>query len=422
VIIGGAGGMAWTGEGGSIPGWRESYLHVIASGVSDIMSEPVVKYSAVVEIIDTAGATIEIPDVSYFSTTASKDNPGSCSITIQDRTKWSPRGTQYPNLLQPSDRKITVKVTTTIRGTSRTTTVFSGNITGYTEAIGRSNDAINLNCKVSADQNKLYLWSPYYGTQRKARSLTKYRTMLECQKDISDTLPIVVFTDDAEQTTAFTYWLNTYLNYESIYSYYQIFSQLPTFYFIRDYSAMAIKPAVAVLTDDKAISLNWSFKQNKFNSVRVEHKKYVTGPFELSGTDPDYPNGYYRINEKSGVVDQTDAGVRGTIAATSAIVNKGATWGTLIAQAKELIWDSLADEVTAQIRFEPDMVLGRAMIFDSARLNLAGNGYISSITHSYSTGNISTSMQLKFRTIAEPNIYVYLYYYKVDKDEYEAGT
>jgi hypothetical protein len=156
--------------------------------------------------------------------------------------------------------------------------------------------------------------------------------------------------------------------------------------------------------------------------VRVEHKKYVTGPFELSGTDPDYPNGYYRINEKSGVVDQTDAGVRGTIAATSAIVNKGATWGTLIAQAKELIWDSLADEVTAQIRFEPDMVLGRAMIFDSARLNLAGNGYISSITHSYSTGNISTSMQLKFRTIAEPNIYVYLYYYKVDKDEYEAGT
>lgn len=422
MIIGGAGGMAWTGEGGSIPGWRENYLHVIASGISDIMSEPIVEYSASVEIIDTAGATVEIPDVSYFSTTASQDNPGTCSITIQDRTKWSPRGTQYPNLLQPSDRRITVKVTTTIRGTSRTTTVFSGNITGYTEAVGRSNESINLSCKVPAEQNRIYWWSSYYGVDMTGNDFTQYRFMLFKAAQYADTLPIIAFTEDGATPATFMAIETLWGVWKYIYSSYTWFSQLSKFYLISDYSAMAIKPAVTVLTDDKAISLNWSFKQNKFNAVRVEHEKYVTGPFELSGTDPDYPNGYYRINEKSGVVDQTDAGVRGTIASPSAIVDKNASRGALIAQAKELIWDSLADEVAAQIRFEPDMVLGRAMNFDSARLNLAGNGYISGITHSYSTGNISTSMQLKFRTIAEPNIYVYLYYYKVDKDEYEAGT
>jgi hypothetical protein len=423
MIIGGAGGMAWTGEGGSIPGWRESYLHVIATGDSDIFSEPIVEYSAAVAIVDTAGVTVSVPDVSYFQISADSDGNNSCSLTIGDREKWSPRGTAHPNLFLPSSRAITVSVTTKIRGASRTTTVFNGYVSSYTEAIGRGGGSINVTCKTPGKKNNTYLWSEWYATQTEPESLTKYRTLLDVQVDIGDTsLPIVYFEEDAGQTISYYSALNLWITWDATHGRNSQFLQLPDFYFIKGWAAMSIKPSVTDLTDDKLVSINWAFKTNKFNTVMLEHAPIVTGPFYPSSTDPDYnlyPNGFYGIYEKSATTDIADSGSRGTIFSPSSLVDKDKSRTALAAQASDIIWDSLADVVSIQSRFEPGMVVGRGINFNSAKLNISGAGYISKITHVYSAGNVSSSMECKFRTIAEPTIYIYSYYYKVDKDEYE---
>lgn len=369
MILGGTGGMCRTGAGGSIPGWRETFLHAIAIGDTDFTAEKTVQYSASVRIKDTLGTWITINAVTAFSTNNGEDGNATASVVIADVSTWGTKSVNHNGLLSPSERQLEITVTMVARGISASSVVFAGSVTNYLENISRGADSISLTCKAMMQRISETGQKDVVSADK-----TKYRETIAQGAAFGIPGPFILFEEDQEQ--------------ESTFSYYK-FPQLPKilYYWSTAVSAFAggvliqrknniAQAAAASLTDSNIVSESRATSEAEFNTVRC-----------LA-----HGSGVYVSSE---ITDAADVALRGKIYAPKTLYSYEATIAEVEAEAALSIADQLLGKITAQVRFNPLLMPGSTVYFTSARMGVDGTGTVSALTHSYSAGNASTTLTLR---------------------------
>jgi len=369
MLIGGTGGIYRTGTGGSVTGYRESYLHAIAIGDADLGAEPVIQYSASLQVEDSTGAFIDIPDVTYFQVSGNDEGNSTANATIRKVETWGTTQTPYPDLLAPSQRSIRITVTASYSGVSVTTALFVGNITGYTESIGGSGDSINIVAKPLIERI-----GDSDVTVVTAESKTKYLTLIEACEDKNIPGPVVALVADAEQERNFRYstvpvlirvlwgWQNRITAFGGG----VVVSGLDD-----------IEPvSIAAITDNNASSETRSLAQRLFNTVRIA--SLSTGSM-LRDT----------------ISDAADVAARGALYAPKVLFSREQTLADLEDQAELAIAEQLRGQITAQLRLNPLLEPGSQVQFTGTRMNITGTGRVIRVTHNYSFGQATTTVALR---------------------------
>lgn len=369
MIIGGAGGMAWTGVGGSIPGWRESYLHGIAIGENDLTQSAIVKYSVSVRVKSVASAWVTITDVTNFSVNADDAGGSNASLTIGNRETWSTKGTLHNGLLSPSDRTIQILCTMAADGTMASAVAFTGNITSYSESIGRSGQSISISCKSLMER-----LSTEAVTEVDAENKTKYLTLFEYAQDFNIPGPLLLFFEDAEQRQYF-YFSNFTVFIRALFGWTARISAFQSGSIVQERSA-AQSSALAAVTDSIAVSETRSVAAAAYNTIRLN--SYYTG-----------------ATIRAEASDAADVALRGKIYAPNLLYSQELSIAELETQANYAISEQLLGKITAQVRFNPLLMVGAVINFTGSEMNVSGTGIITAIAHNYTAGNASTSITMR---------------------------
>lgn len=379
MIIGSIGGMCRTGTGGSIPGWRESFVHGIAMGTVDISQQAVIGYSVTARIQNPAGEWLDIDEVTFFSMEA--DDEGNCtvSITVKDIVKWGNRGNVNPGILSPSSRTLQLIATLSTGSATTAVTVFTGYITSYMESLAVNNDAIMLTCKslldrVSVDQ------LGYVEHNDKS----KYRIMIEQGLAYNIPSPFLLFYEDGIQPNGATYYDNYTKLLESLFTWTARIVSFQSGVIVQDKSDILQQP-LSTISDQYAINSNRTITGGYFNTIVT--RWHVTTP-----TDTWY---------SEEIFDAVDVAARGKIYAPYALTAdkddmSEAELEAFQARAEVAIQEELLGEANVQTRFNPLLVPSNivTVIFTSERMNVSGYAVVRGVTHNYSPGNAFSAFSL----------------------------
>ena len=147
MIIGNSDGAGASGNMRS--GYSDAFLpcrvHLIDDlAVNTYNSGGILDFDAYVRVKDLTDTWVTITDASYFQINHSPDgNTDTCNITVQNPEKWNIYGTEYPNLLRPSNRAIEIFARVDELDYQP---IFIGRISAYTQPEGVNGGAINLTC------------------------------------------------------------------------------------------------------------------------------------------------------------------------------------------------------------------------------------------------------------------------------------
>ncbi len=369
MILGGTGGMCRTGEGGSVPGWRETFLQGIAIASSDLNAETTVVYSASVRIKDSSDGWVTIDAVTSLTTGNSEEGNATASLVIAGVETWGTRSDAHTDLLSPSDRTLQISITATVGGDSASFVVFVGSVQTYSENVASGSDSINIVCKS--------LMQRISETGRKdvvAEDKTKFRELLEQAESFDIPGPILAFEEDQEQETSFSFYK---------------FPQLPKIFYTWNSAVIGFGAGVIIgkkkdisqsvsttLSDDNIATASRSVSEASFNTVRCMA----------------HGGGAYLRSE---VTDAADVSKRGKIHAPKLLYSYESTIAEVETEAALAISDQLLGKITAQIRLNPFLMPGSKITFSSDRMGVVGSGYIISTAHTLGAGNANTTVVMR---------------------------
>ena len=370
MLIGGVGGICKTGDDGVRVGYDFAYVQTVVVPSVDIGILQGLEYKAFIEVQEVGGSDfVSIDDVTYFQVSLSKDGNASVNATVRNVEKWGKNQTEYPNLLNPSSRAFRVIAEVSYAGNSLTVPMFTGNITGYSESVGRGGNSISITAKPLIQRI-----GEQDTTQVAASDITAYLTFSEecSNKDVPT--PHIVFFDDFEQNRNFFYNRLPALA-RILWGWTARITDFAGGVMIAGGEGVEHEESV-VFNDSNVISETRSINEARYNAVRVS--SLSTGSL-IQGE----------------VVDVGDIADRGKIYAPERLFSRDIPFAELEATAALAISGQLNGQISIQVRFNPLLFIGMNCSFSGDKINISGVGEIVRVSHQYRYGTASTNLAIR---------------------------
>lgn len=375
MIIGGIGGICKVGAGGSRIGYRETFAPCIAFGAKDLAEETAVEYTARAQITNASQEAIDISDTDYYQVTTNDQAVSTANITVRNLEKWSPLGDVYPGLLVPSGLNVKLYLTVKTATQQLATTLFTGQVTNYTESVGSRSEAITLVCR-GALKNNL----PEGAATLSAEPKTRFRILERELARFGINGPISIFIDDSTLEAPLTYSRISEI-VRAFFGWTARTTAAGSGLIIED-RALTGGPVTLTLNDDTEIQRTRTVGEDRYNAIKTAALQGGTWVFDE-------------------VFDSTDVGIRGKIYAPRRLSSESETIEQVNARAAQTIAEQMTGQISTSTRLNPLAAVRSLALVSSVRQKISSaTGVISQSTHRYRHGEATTNLTVRLQQIS----------------------
>ena len=372
MILGGIGCVCRVGAGGSQIGYRESYLSCVAYGATDISQLTAIELTASARI-KNGTEWVELGDVEQFSVSTNDEASTTANLTLRNMDKWSNIGGDYPGLLSPSNKRVNINCTVTANGTDIEFVLFTGNITGYSESIGRNSSAITLVCRAMTqgrlEEGLVDVTAP---------AMSYYRILeVELAKFGFDGAILLFLPDAIEPAVSFSYSRVSELT-RALFGWLIRVTTIGSGLLI-DERGVIDSVALLDIDDNVAIQESRSVPEERYNAMR-------TAVLDGDGVTWVYDEVY----------DTTDVAARGKIYAPKTLTSTTESISVINARALNAITEQLIGNITIACRFNPLAMVRSRVEFSGAKMKIdSGYGVVSKVGHRYRFGDAKSDLSIR---------------------------
>lgn len=365
MIIGGVGAVSKIGEHGAGIGRKTFYLPAVVYGSADVSAIPAIEISASVRIKNTDNQWVYIDDTEYIQMSANDGGQATANLTIRNLQRWSNVGDENAGLLSPSSRLIEINCTVNGMGFL----IFSGRVTGYSEAIGRRSEAITLVCR-SMLQGQLEEGDVTVSLPK----LTRYKILDNEIKRFGVYGPIWLFVPDSVEPVNFNFSRVSEL-VRGIFGWVTRTTILSSGIMIEE-RGTTDGAEVLELSDLVIAQETRSVQEGRYNTLRTA---------AMSGETWIYDE----------VSDAADVASQGKIYGPRRVTSETDTIEEVNEVALNMIYEQLRGVISATTRFNPLVQLRMRTSFSGEKMRLNGIGVISRVQHRLRRGDASTDITLR---------------------------
>lgn len=326
------------------------------------------RYDGYVRIKNGSDEWVTIGEASYFQVNKSPDGSSeNANVTVQNSVKWSPFGTEYPDLLKPSNRLCQILARVDDENYSP---IFTGKIVNYSQPEGLNGGAINLTLQ---DLRSVLQREAGVEFENEQTLYHNARIQLHSKlRSIGSGFSAEMPDSSGTITSAGSKYDNIGASIPAK-KWYNLSNGAVVVGTV-DIQTLKVATGLIRLTDDNILIATRSLNDaDMFNSVRVQGLDGETLTTET-------------------VEDAADVADRGSVFYSAGIVGgRAMTIDRARAVATAMIAEALAGSFNIEIPFMPYLELGQIVYVQSDRFNIpASYAILSRVRHQYQVGNCAT--------------------------------